>query len=145
MDDARVVVEVTPDMAREWLATSTQQRFDDVRLARLRKAITSGGWHPSRQVSPVAIRAGVLVNGNHRLRAVVDTGATVPMWVTQQKGAAAMSEVTLYHPEIDATVTVNARQAAVMRDSGWVDAQEVTEADVGGSPPENETPDYEEE
>ena len=77
-----VEVMVTPEVARRWLASSLQTSTDEHRLERLRAALTSGSWNADRhRPDPVKLYRGELINGNHRLRAVLDTGLAASMWV----------------------------------------------------------------
>lgn len=75
---------VTPEQAAIWLATS-QQRVKPHRLAPLVDKMRTGRWrvgHPSER--PVGIdKRGKLFNGNHRLRAVVESGQTVTLLVRE--------------------------------------------------------------
>jgi hypothetical protein len=75
------LVTVTPEMAREWLESNNGNRplrGDNVKA--LARDMRSGDW---RLVGdPIRIdRLGNLIDGQHRLAAVVDSGVAVPFFV----------------------------------------------------------------
>lgn len=67
-------VEVTPDMAREWLGTMAPNRnVSNTNLSNLVRAMEEGRWH--QDGSPIKFDTrGQLIDGQHRLFAVVQTG-----------------------------------------------------------------------
>ncbi len=70
------LVEVTPDMAREWLENMAPNRkVSRVNLENLMKAMLEGRWH--QDASPIKFnRTGNLIDGQHRLWALINTGQT---------------------------------------------------------------------
>lgn len=68
------VVTVTPDMAVAWLELNKGNRHLSLMLVRrYAKAMKAGRWHLTHQ--GIAFdQAGLLMDGQHRLRAVVDAG-----------------------------------------------------------------------
>ena len=76
------LVEVSPDVACRWLATSRQASLRDNQVAAYATAITDGAWDPERhRRDPIDMRRGRLGEGNHRLAAIRLSGVTAPMWV----------------------------------------------------------------
>lgn len=75
------VMEVTPAMAAQYLAQNTRNR--PARMAyvsRLADAMQRGEWHLNGEPIQIA-RDGTLLNGQHRLKAVVQSRVTVPLVV----------------------------------------------------------------
>jgi hypothetical protein len=68
------IVEVTPDIAREWLDTMVANRnVSATNLTTLMRAMEEGRWHTDG--SPIKFNThGHLIDGQHRLRAVINTG-----------------------------------------------------------------------
>lgn len=76
-------VNVTPDVARELLDRNTNNR--SIRLAKLRSwtnALTSGRWMLNGDAIRLS-RSGVLLDGQHRLRAVIESKITVVMLLVE--------------------------------------------------------------
>ena len=75
-------VQVTPEIAERWLATSRQKVVLHDKRDRFAAAILAGEWDPALHVrDPVKLYQGALINGNHRLRAVIAAGQPATMWV----------------------------------------------------------------
>lgn len=76
---------ITPDTAKEWLERSAEQRQRKIingRVNKLSKAMLAGEWKVTHQ--GIALDPdGVLVDGQHRLTAVVQSGVSVEMTVTR--------------------------------------------------------------
>lgn len=70
-------VHVTPDMAKEWLARTPerQRRVMDANVRKYADEMRADRWQ-SNMVAPIelAVGTGWVLNGRHRLTAVVDTG-----------------------------------------------------------------------
>lgn len=77
------LVEITPDMAGDWLESRAfpgNRRPSRARIERLAGEMKAGRWQETHQ--GVAFdTAGMLIDGVHRLTAVRDSGVTVTMWV----------------------------------------------------------------
>lgn len=75
---------VTPEMAAEWLdrLCAKQRNMDNQTVAKYARAIRSGEWLLTHQAIAFDVR-GFLIDGQHRLTAVVQTGATVDMIVAR--------------------------------------------------------------
>lgn len=77
------VVYVTPEMAERWLGKNHVNRnIRNNRVGKYASDMANGKW----QITGEAIkfdRAGSLVDGQHRLWAVVESGCTVPMFVVR--------------------------------------------------------------
>lgn len=73
--------DVTPDMARTYLKSNTHNRpLDAARVSKYAADMRAGRW----LVSPETIsfdEHGVLLNGQHRLGAIVESGVTVKMLI----------------------------------------------------------------
>jgi hypothetical protein len=80
--DMRIrLVEVTPEMARDWLNDNTKNRpLRDARVADLVAAIQRGEWKLTHQAIAFD-KDKVLLDGQHRLHAIVRAGKTVPVLV----------------------------------------------------------------
>lgn len=76
------ILKITPELAESWLAQNTFNRPVSMRVVRRYAAdMASGSWHLNHQ--GVAFdSAGVLVDGQHRLHAIIRSGCTVSMMVT---------------------------------------------------------------
>jgi hypothetical protein len=68
------VVEVTPDIAREWMESmGPNRRLSPSNLANLVRSMEEGRWHTDG--SPIKFdRSGRLVDGQHRLAGIIQTG-----------------------------------------------------------------------
>ncbi len=77
------VVFVTPDMAKRWLTHNTRNRkVRDADVRRYARDMVAGAWQLTGE--PVKFAAdGILLDGQHRLAAIVKTGATLPMHVAR--------------------------------------------------------------
>ena len=75
------VEQVTPELAREYLATTTtNRRIRTAVVQSLTDAIQNGDWHS--MIEPIHFdSAGRLRNGQHRLTAIADSGQTVTVMV----------------------------------------------------------------
>jgi hypothetical protein len=67
-------IEITPDIAREWLdSMAPNRKISRTNLDNLIKAMESGRWHMDG--SPIKFnRGGQLIDGQHRLQAIIETG-----------------------------------------------------------------------
>jgi len=75
------IVNVTPEMAEQWLASNIKNRRIRPRLvARYARDKAAGNWAVTGEDFKYAAN-GNLLDGQHRLRAVTDSGASVPMLV----------------------------------------------------------------
>lgn len=75
------VMQITPEIAKEMLEHNRNRRVRDKHVANLAKMMERGKW----VLSPDGIsfdKAGNLINGQHRLMAVIKSGCTVMMVVT---------------------------------------------------------------
>ena len=88
------IVTVTPDMAKEWLANNNFNRPLKPRLVdKYVRQILEGNWQRTHQ--GVAFDGqGTLIDGQHRLHAIVKTGQNVAMLVF-------LNETQLAHESID--------------------------------------------
>jgi hypothetical protein len=75
------VVDLTPEMAQVMLANNSRNRnMRQAYVKRLAEAMTRGEWTMNGEPIQVA-HDGTLINGQHRLSAVVHSGTTIPMLV----------------------------------------------------------------
>lgn len=82
---------ITPEMAKAWLETSPgnpryprgNKRYDSAKVEKMVRDIKSGNWHPAGD--PIKFREdGTLVDGHHRLTAIVRAG--IPVWCDVKLG-----------------------------------------------------------
>ena len=74
------LVTVTPQMAAGWRATS-RQRVRPEKVERIRAAMAHE-WDPEEHRKfPVKIYEGRMVDGNHRMCALIEHGVPVDVWV----------------------------------------------------------------
>lgn len=86
------VMAVTPEIAKQWLKTNTGnfRKLDMRRVTLYSKEMAAGQW----QLNGETIKFdsdGMLLDGQHRLHAVVESGATVEMLVVNNVTASAVS------------------------------------------------------
>jgi len=75
------VVDVTPELARKWLDLARFNRdINDAVVSQYVRQIKEGLWRCTHQGIALT-RARVLIDGQHRLLAVIEAGRTVPMTV----------------------------------------------------------------
>ncbi len=75
------IVEVTPELARKWLDLARFNRdVDHAVVAKYVRQIKDGLWRRTHQ-GVALTKAGVLIDGQHRLLAIIKSGMTVPMIV----------------------------------------------------------------
>lgn len=76
------IIDVTPALAREWLGYrhEKQRNLSAAAIDKYARDMSSGNWELTHQ-SVGFNRDGVLIDGHHRLSAVVKSGATVCMMV----------------------------------------------------------------
>lgn len=88
---AASVVMVTPEMAARWLERNEVNRhIRNPKVAQYARDMAAGAW----QLTGEAIKfdqSGRMVDGQHRCSAIVQSGATVPMFVVRGIGSAAQS------------------------------------------------------
>jgi ribosomal protein L30E len=74
-------VVITPDIAREMLRRNTHNRpIREARVNGYARVMTSGDWHNNGEAIKIAVD-GTILDGQHRLLAVVKSGATVVILV----------------------------------------------------------------
>ena len=78
---------VTPELAAQYLERSRcEYRLDIEVVGMLARAMVRGRWLPQAQTVPLYFdNEGVLVSGQHLLRAVVEAEATVELVVVREK------------------------------------------------------------
>ena len=73
---------VSPNMAKLWLRKYTEDSLDLTKLFAYIKKIEQGHWQPElTRAAPIMFHRGILLNGHHRLMAVIYLGYGVPMYV----------------------------------------------------------------
>jgi hypothetical protein len=77
-----IIIDVTPIQAANWLESNKfNRKISDVSVSRYARDMTNGHWTLNHQ--GIAFDdEGVLVDGQHRLMAIVKSGVTVKMMVT---------------------------------------------------------------
>ncbi len=75
------LVDITPELARQWLATRMGHApINPAKVARYAEMMRAGTWQLLEM--PVVIRKGRLRSSRHRLTAVIEADMTVPMYVS---------------------------------------------------------------
>jgi len=76
---------VTPELAAEWLAINRldNRRVNPIRVARYAGELKAGAWGLSHQGIAMDDK-GRLMDGQHRLTAIVETGISAPMMVCRK-------------------------------------------------------------
>lgn len=76
------IMEVTPEMAAKWLSNNPNvRRMRRGRVDAIARSIRAGEFQTTHQGIALQ-KGGALLDGQHRLAAIVETGATVTMMVT---------------------------------------------------------------
>ena len=85
------LVEVTPTLAKEWLRSTQGQRdISPAFVKSYKKDILSGNFETTHQAIALNMY-GILIDGQHRLTAIVESGVSVWMYVaTYQDGRTAL-------------------------------------------------------
>lgn len=93
------IVEVTPTMAKKWLDAKHggQRNITPLRVAALAKAMAAGEWTDSNDAICFD-KLGFLVNGQHRMAAVVKSGATCRFVVMRDVDEASMGTIDTCRP-----------------------------------------------
>jgi hypothetical protein len=69
-----VIKLVTPDVAQQLLSTARQNNYlKRTKIEKYKKMMLSGKWK-DRLGTPIVIKQGNLIDGRHRLTAIVETG-----------------------------------------------------------------------
>ena len=77
------VVEVTPEMAAVWLASAAMNRSLRVsQVAKYASDMSAGRWHLTGAPLQFSV-SGRLLDGQHRLKAIIKSGVTVPILVVK--------------------------------------------------------------
>lgn len=76
-------VNVTPEMAQEWLASANVQnrRLSPISVSKYHDDMVAGTWRNTHQNAIAFYQDGTLADGQHRLAAIVSSGVTVQMFV----------------------------------------------------------------
>jgi len=76
------LTEITPDIASAWLQTlnTNNRRINARRVGAMAHDMTQGSWKVTPDLIAFDCR-NVLVNGQHRLAAIVESGVTIELWV----------------------------------------------------------------
>jgi hypothetical protein len=81
-----VLMQITPEIAKAFLAGNTDNRKLASRTVEvLARDMVNGGWRVTHQCIAIS-ESGLLIDGQHRLSAVVSSGKTVPMYVAYYGG-----------------------------------------------------------
>ena len=75
------VVDITPELAKSWRnAGKSDRSVSEYRVRKFAKQMEAGQWYPNHNGIAFA-EDGTLLDGLHRLHAIVRSGKTVPMIV----------------------------------------------------------------
>jgi hypothetical protein len=81
-----VLMQITPEIAKAFLAGNTDNRKLASRTVEvLARDMVNGCWRVTHQCIAIS-ESGLLIDGQHRLSAVVSSGKTVPMYVAYYGG-----------------------------------------------------------
>src|ERR1700753_330097 len=76
-----MVMKITPEIARAWLETNIHNRpVNETVIARYVEAMKSGQWERNGETIKFA-NTGALLDGQHRLKAVLQSGVTIETYV----------------------------------------------------------------
>lgn len=91
------IVAVTPKLAERWLTLNYdgQRRLKPDTVARYARDMAAGVWHGDNGQSITFSADGWLVDGQHRLRAVIESGCEVEMLVVRSSQDAAQIMATI--------------------------------------------------
>jgi hypothetical protein len=79
---SRKLETVTPNMAKFWLREYSQDSLDLNKMFNYIEEMQKGRWQPElTRASPIMFHSKTLLNGHHRLMAVVFLDYGVPMYV----------------------------------------------------------------
>ncbi len=97
-DASLELVEVTPELATEWLSTmGANRRLNATHVDRLADDIRRGDWRQT--FDPVRFnRKGELIDGQHRLTAVVQSGRSISVYVARNLDPRAMAVIDTNKP-----------------------------------------------
>ena len=92
-DENLELMDVTPALATQWLETmAANRKLNETHVERLAEDIRRGDWRQT--FDPVRFnRKGELVDGQHRLSAIVACGKTVPLYVARNLDPRAMAVI----------------------------------------------------
>lgn len=77
------VVDLTPELAAELLARNPKNRnFSTANYGKVRRAMERGEWQLNGEAIKVGV-SGFILDGQHRCRAVVETGITIRTFLTE--------------------------------------------------------------
>lgn len=78
------IAEITPDLAREWLGFNSHNRHLRQRVVHAYAAdMASGNWQWNGESIKFS-KSGVLLDGQHRLASIVESGVTISMLVIRE-------------------------------------------------------------
>ena len=76
------IVEVTPETAAQWLKGNTQNRpINEEKVAEYAEKMRLGTWRSGRGMPIIRRSDGRLINGQHRLYAIIRAGVAVRLRV----------------------------------------------------------------
>jgi hypothetical protein len=120
-------VEVTPEVAEEWLATmGVNRRLSESNLEAIAQAMTEGNWH--NDGTPIRFNVdGQMIDGQHRSMAISMTGKTQTLMVVRGVEQAAMTTIdtgktrsrsdvlSIHDPELKDVVAIAGAATVVLR------------------------------
>ena len=76
------IVEVTPALAAQWLTSNTKSRpLNEAKVAEYAEKMRLGVWREGRGMPIIRRSDGRLINGQHRLCAIIRAGVAVTLRV----------------------------------------------------------------
>lgn len=77
------LIEITPQLAHEWLATIPNIKPDPGKVHRYATMMRNGTWQLTEM--PIVLRYGKLRSSWHRLTAIIEADMVVPMYVSDDQ------------------------------------------------------------
>jgi hypothetical protein len=115
------MIMVTPTMAAKWLEANVHNRkISQEVVDRYTREMKAGSWHLNHQ--GIAFNCeGTLIDGQHRLWAVIESGCTIPMLVME--GLPLESQLTIdcnFARDLAARLSLTDKYGTVSKDAGAV-------------------------
>lgn len=112
-------VRVTPEIAQHWLAFNTNNReITNAKLAQFQDDMECGEWRKNGE--PVKFSYGKLLDGQHRLTAIILSGVTLPL-------------IVVHGLDSESQVTMDTGRSRTPRDILTIEGQDKWSASILGS------------
>jgi hypothetical protein len=122
------MVRITPDMASRMLSLNTKNRnLSDRLVSKYSQDMTNGNWSVTHQ-GIAFYEDGTLADGQHRLEAIIRSGATVTMYITQGLQKTQSINIDAHRPRS----TIDGIRIGGLSD--WIQSKHISMASVLTSP-----------